>query len=49
MEQEQQTKNDAPNSLLGTLGGKRAGIEYYRNVRMAIHMNKEIGILTASN
>jgi hypothetical protein len=39
-----QTNSDSHSSLLETLRGKRAGKEYYRSLRMAIHINKEIRI-----
>jgi len=49
VEQENQTTNDAQNGPLETLRGKWAGKEYYHSLRMAIHINNEIRILTASN
>jgi len=49
VEQEKQTTNAAYNSLLKTLRGNWAGNEYYRNLRMAIHLHNEIRIFTASN
>jgi hypothetical protein len=41
-----QTTGDSHNSPLKTLCDKRAGKEYYRSLRMAIHINKEILIPT---
>ena len=41
--------HDAFSSLFKILCGKWAGSEYYHNLTMAIHMNKEIYIRTTSN
>jgi len=37
-----QTQCNSHSSLLQTLSDKWAGKEYYRSLRMAIHINKEI-------
>jgi len=50
MEQEnKQTNCDSHSSLLKTQRGIRTGKEYYRSLRMAIHINKEIRIPTTLN
>jgi len=48
VEQEKQTTNDAHNGLLETLRGKRAGKEYYRKLRMAIHIETKKSVFSQS-